>query len=114
MQKKVKFFCEDCGTPVSPEADRCPVCGKIFAGVRCPQCGNTADQGVFAQGCPVCGYGGNGSIGLCSAAPETRTKGRSNLRDLSWNSLPPPLRQVLFYGSIFLCIALAAVLVALV
>ena len=55
-RKDAKFFCESCGSEVSKNAKVCPFCGKFFASVRCPKCGNTGTTDEFAQGCPKCGY----------------------------------------------------------
>ena len=34
----------------------CPVCGKFFASVRCPNCGRIGSTEEFKDGCPSCGY----------------------------------------------------------
>ena len=54
--KDAKFFCESCGSEVPRNAKVCPVCGKFFAAVRCPQCGRTGTSDEFKNGCPSCGY----------------------------------------------------------
>ena len=51
-----RFFCDNCGTEVKRNSDRCPKCGRYFAFVRCPKCGYTGEEGNFTKGCPVCGY----------------------------------------------------------
>jgi predicted RNA-binding Zn-ribbon protein involved in translation (DUF1610 family) len=56
MKKKPRFFCDNCGTEVSAQTDKCPRCGRYFASIRCPKCGFSGDEGVFDKGCPVCGY----------------------------------------------------------
>jgi rRNA maturation protein Nop10 len=70
--KRPRFFCETCGTEVPLNAKQCPRCGRYFASVRCPACGFTGEEGLFDQGCPVCGY---------SAPPSPVAAGRGN---------PPP------------------------
>lgn len=54
--KEAKFFCESCGSEVPRNSKTCPVCGKFFASVRCPQCGRIGDNDTFKNGCPTCGY----------------------------------------------------------
>ena len=54
--KEAKFFCESCGSEVPRNSKTCPVCGKFFASVRCPQCGRIGDNDDFKNGCPTCGY----------------------------------------------------------
>ena len=51
-----KFFCESCNTEVPLDAKFCPKCGRFFASVRCPACGQTGEHSDFAKGCPRCGY----------------------------------------------------------
>jgi len=51
-----RFFCDNCGTEVKRNTGRCPRCGRYFASVKCPQCGFTGEESLFAGGCPVCGY----------------------------------------------------------
>ena len=53
---KARFFCDSCGAAVGARADRCPACGKVFAAVRCPQCGYEGRPSEFLRGCKVCGY----------------------------------------------------------
>ena len=53
---KAKYFCENCGSEVAPNARFCPKCGKFFSSVRCPKCGCTGDVTKFKNGCPQCGY----------------------------------------------------------
>lgn len=55
-KKEAKFFCESCGSEVPKNAKFCPVCGKFFASVRCPQCGKIGSVSEFKNGCTVCGY----------------------------------------------------------
>jgi hypothetical protein len=54
--KGPRFFCEGCGAEVPLTAKQCPRCGRYFASIRCPSCGFTGDEGLFDQGCPICGY----------------------------------------------------------
>jgi hypothetical protein len=53
---KQEYFCENCGSPVSARARRCPHCGKEFLAVRCPKCSFAGKADLFESGCPVCGY----------------------------------------------------------
>lgn len=55
-----RFFCENCGTEVRPDAKVCSNCGRFFSAVRCPNCGYTGDGKEFTHGCPNCGYSGSG------------------------------------------------------
>ena len=57
--KEAKFFCESCGSEVPRNSKTCPVCGKFFASVRCPQCGRIGSNEDFKNGCPNCGYAVN-------------------------------------------------------
>ncbi|MBM1154827.1 zinc ribbon domain-containing protein [archaeon] len=50
--------CPNCGSPVSPEAAFCPVCGAQITGAApaartCPQCGSVVPEG--SAFCPTCG-----------------------------------------------------------
>lgn len=60
-EKKAKFFCENCGSEVPEKAKFCKKCGKFFASVRCPKCGETGSSSAFSNGCPACGYAGKQS-----------------------------------------------------
>jgi ssDNA-binding Zn-finger/Zn-ribbon topoisomerase 1 len=102
MSKVAKFFCEECGAEVPPGAPRCPTCGKEFQGVRCPKCGFTAAQDVFAEGCPKCGYGKMLSL-------EDRPRGEHP----RYVEGMPFLRQILFYTSIILAVGVVGVCIAL-
>lgn len=62
--KEAKFFCESCGSEVPRNSKTCPVCGKFFASVRCPQCGRIGSNEDFKNGCPTCGYAASGNYGL--------------------------------------------------
>jgi hypothetical protein len=55
-----RFFCENCGAEVRPDAKVCPKCGRFFSAVRCPNCGYTGEGREFLHGCPSCGYSGSG------------------------------------------------------
>jgi ssDNA-binding Zn-finger/Zn-ribbon topoisomerase 1 len=56
IEKKPRFFCDNCGVEVDMGAKACPHCGRFFAAVRCPSCGFTGDDSTFKGGCPSCGY----------------------------------------------------------
>jgi uncharacterized membrane protein YvbJ len=56
MNKKPRFFCDNCGHEVERDAKSCAHCGRFFASVRCPSCGYTSDERAFSNGCPSCGY----------------------------------------------------------
>lgn len=62
--KEAKFFCESCGSEVPRSSKTCPVCGKFFASVRCPQCGRIGSNDDFKNGCPTCGYAVNPDDGF--------------------------------------------------
>ena len=53
---KMRFFCEQCGTEVPRNTERCPACGRYFTAIQCPQCGFQGSESDFASGCPSCGY----------------------------------------------------------
>jgi predicted amidophosphoribosyltransferase len=56
MEKKPRFFCDNCGSEVDSGAKACPQCGRFFSSVRCPSCGYTGEDKLFINGCPSCGY----------------------------------------------------------
>ena len=56
MNKKPRFFCDNCGHEVERDAKACAHCGRFFASVRCPSCGYTSSEKAFSNGCPSCGY----------------------------------------------------------
>jgi len=58
--KNAKFFCESCGSEVPGNSKFCPTCGRFFASVRCPVCGETGSNDKFKNGCPKCGYAVSG------------------------------------------------------
>jgi predicted RNA-binding Zn-ribbon protein involved in translation (DUF1610 family) len=67
--KKPRFFCEHCGAEVGRDVKACPRCGRFFASVRCPACGFSGEEKLFAGGCPVCGYSAPGA--RSSLVPDT-------------------------------------------
>jgi hypothetical protein len=56
LNKKPRFFCDNCGVEVEQNTRACPQCGRFFASIRCPSCGYTGDEKAFSDGCPACGY----------------------------------------------------------
>jgi predicted RNA-binding Zn-ribbon protein involved in translation (DUF1610 family) len=62
--KNPRFFCESCGAEVPLNAKNCPRCGKTFASVRCPNCSFSGEEGLFRDGCPVCGYSAPAGVRL--------------------------------------------------
>ncbi len=56
MKASAKFFCESCGAEVAGNSKFCKKCGRFFASVRCPACGETGPNEKFKNGCPKCGY----------------------------------------------------------
>jgi predicted RNA-binding Zn-ribbon protein involved in translation (DUF1610 family) len=97
-----RFFCEECGNEIDSMADHCEVCGKHFAGVRCPKCGNIGASKQFTKGCPFCGYGV-----LIDATPRPKRVSQGPKKR-------SPLSGLIFYGTIVLCIALFGVLLMLI
>lgn len=73
--KEAKFFCESCGAEVPRNSKTCPICGKFFASVRCPQCGRIGSNEDFKNGCPTCGYAVNpdDGFGRSSSGAERNT-----------------------------------------
>lgn len=67
---KARFFCDSCGAAVGARADRCPACGKVFAAVRCPQCGYEGNPSEFGRGCSVCGYLAAGDAAAAKRRPS--------------------------------------------
>jgi hypothetical protein len=53
---KLRFFCDQCGTEVPRNTERCPSCGRYFTAVQCPRCGFQGRDSDFLGGCPTCGY----------------------------------------------------------
>ncbi|MDR1587032.1 MAG: zinc-ribbon domain-containing protein [Treponema sp.] len=76
--KKPRFFCEHCGAEVQPDEKTCPRCGRFFASVRCPACGFSGEEKLFAGGCPACGYSSpvSQNRSVPSAAPPLRAAGK--------------------------------------
>lgn len=66
--KRGKFFCENCGEEVRPNAKVCPHCGRFFRAVRCPVCEFTGESMLFLHGCPNCGYAGGPQGGKADAS----------------------------------------------
>ena len=99
MNKKPRFFCDNCGREVERDAKACAHCGRFFASVRCPSCGYTSDEKAFSNGCPSCGY----------SAPAARPSEQTDSRP------PPPARPLplwVYILSIFAFIVVCAVLVS--
>lgn len=61
MDKKPRFFCENCNAEVKRDDRFCKKCGHFFASVKCPACGKIGNSDLFKKGCPVCGYAVNGA-----------------------------------------------------
>jgi len=59
------------------DAKNCPACGKFFASVRCPKCGFAGEEGLFKDGCPICGYSATpgGKPAAWSPSPAPRRAG---------------------------------------
>lgn len=85
--KEAKFFCESCGSEVPRNSKTCPVCGKFFASVRCPQCGRIGSNDDFKNGCPTCGYAVNPDDGFSrrGSAPIYGKYGSNSLLGLKKN-----------------------------
>ena len=71
MNKKPRFFCDNCGYEVDRDAKACAHCGRFFASVRCPSCGYTSSEKAFSNGCPSCGYSAPPAAGQPVRLPET-------------------------------------------
>jgi len=100
MNKKPRFFCDNCGTEVAQNAKACARCGRFFASVRCPSCGFVGSDKVFSGGCPSCGYSAPPpSAGLPVRPPEQKIPAR-------------PLPIWVYLLSICAFIAVCAVLVS--
>lgn len=108
--KRGKFFCENCGTEVRPNAKVCPHCGRFFRAVRCPVCSFTGESMLFLQGCPNCGYAGGAGRGKTAGSgfevysPEElegigqENKGRTRYGPPSPTGSPPPWLYWLIFG----------------
>jgi len=100
MNKKPRFFCDNCGHEVERDAKSCAHCGRFFASVRCPACGYTSGEKDFSGGCPSCGY---------SAPPAVRADEQTDSRP----QLPArPLPLWVYILSICAFISVCAVLVS--
>ena len=97
-----RFFCEECGSEIAADADHCEICGKQFAGVRCPKCGNIGTNKQFTKGCPFCSYGV-----LIDATPRPKKISQAPKKRSA-------LSGFIFYGTIILCIGLFGVLLMLI
>jgi len=73
MEKKPRFFCDNCSAEVGRNEKACPRCGRFFASIRCPDCGFVGGDGLFAAGCPVCGRSKPNSA-QAAAKPAKRGK----------------------------------------
>ncbi|MBN2533140.1 MAG: zinc-ribbon domain-containing protein [Spirochaetales bacterium] len=99
---KSLFLCESCGKTVSPNAQRCPYCGRFFTAVVCPSCRYTGIPEEFLPGCPKCGYLNN------ETAKTKRNTGRNKAFILSKKKKPLIILPPWFYiiGGILLFITL--------
>lgn len=77
-KKEAKFFCESCGSEVPRKAKTCPMCGKFFASVRCPQCGRTGTNDDFINGCPTCGYAVHPNFGFGGKYNNIKLKNKNS------------------------------------
>jgi len=115
MNKRPKFFCENCNAEVRRDAMICPHCGRFFASVRCPSCGYTGTHKEFKNGCPDCGYAfdsgesqmPNNGAHTKKAAKRKTFRRRSPTKRIHTDADPLPLW---IYGLVFL---LAAMLCAI-
>jgi predicted RNA-binding Zn-ribbon protein involved in translation (DUF1610 family) len=73
LKKKPRFFCDNCGSEVGRDAKACPRCGRFFASIRCPSCGFSGEERLFAGGCPSCGYSAPAPGSAARRPPETKT-----------------------------------------
>jgi uncharacterized membrane protein YvbJ len=64
LNKKPRFFCDNCGYEVGADVKTCPYCGRHFASIRCPACDYSGPDKMFQNGCPMCGY---------SSTPSSKT-----------------------------------------
>lgn len=83
QSRKPRFFCEHCGTEVPINSRSCLNCGRYFENIRCPACGFTGNEQLFANGCPVCSY--SSPTGDMQEYEEKRKK---NENRISTGSLP--------------------------
>ena len=105
--KSPRFFCDNCGTEVSRDQHACPKCGRFFASVRCPACGFSGEEKLFAKGCPSCGYSAP------KAAPKARNakqRGRAKPPKIAAGPLPLWVYVVSAAALLFVLAALVIVL----
>ena len=81
---KARFFCDHCGCEVPPRTSVCPKCGRFFTSVQCPNCGFEGQAGLFARGCPSCGY---------LVSPSRRAFAQAGRRKQGWTVLPSLSRR---------------------
>jgi uncharacterized membrane protein YvbJ len=74
LNKKPRFYCDNCGYEVGSEVKNCPYCGRIFASVRCPSCGYSGQDRMFQNGCPMCGYSASPSAKPLKAPQKKQPK----------------------------------------
>jgi uncharacterized membrane protein YvbJ len=89
MNKKPRFFCDNCNQEVGRNAKACPHCGRFFASVRCPSCGFTGDENAFSGGCPSCGYSAPPS--LKAQPPASPNEAAARLPEKKLPARPLPL-----------------------
>jgi hypothetical protein len=75
VKNRPRFFCEHCGAEVPRDAKNCPRCGRYFLSVKCPACGFVGAEGLFGDGCPVCGYSDPGRGGGGKTPPGREAAG---------------------------------------
>lgn len=102
-KKEAKFFCESCGSEVPKNAKFCPVCGKFFASVRCPQCGKIGSVSEFKNGCSICGYAMHSNSINVNSKKESYEKIKINKND---SSLPVWIYICTFFVLIILVVIL--------
>jgi predicted RNA-binding Zn-ribbon protein involved in translation (DUF1610 family) len=91
-KKQPRFFCDNCGAEVGGDTKACPSCGRFFVSVRCPACGFSGEERLFAGGCPACGY---------STPP---TGGKAPLHEKKISASPLPLWVYIFSIAALLCV----------
>jgi len=83
LNKKPRFFCDNCGYEVDHEVKACPYCGRNFASVRCPICDFSGPEKMFMNGCPLCGYSSDPAL-----KKEPKTVKKRKKKHLRGESLP--------------------------